>query len=479
MQRQASKWVWFAHRGLFAMLCMLMLSYGLEAANESGPRLSNTAAVLTLHDAIGPATSDFFVRALDRANREGNALLIVELDTPGGLDTAMRDMIRAILASAVPVVTYVSPSGARAASAGTYLLYASHIAAMAPATNLGAATPISLIPAQTPSPDRPSSDKPSSDKPGSDKPSDDKKPPEPGSTEERKAINDAVAYIRGLAELRGRNAEWAESAVRAAQSLSATQALEQHAIDVIAKDLPDLLRQLDGRTIKTSQGELTLHTRNLQLQRIETDWRTQLLAVITNPNVAYLLMLIGIYGLMLEGFHPGAILPGVVGAISLLLALFAFQVLPVNYAGLALIALGVLLIAAEAFVPSFGSLGLGGVISFVIGSVILMKSNVPGLQIAWQLIGSIAFVAATLLLALILLLVRSRRRPAVTGADQMLAEPAYALNDFEAAGLVRVRGELWQAVSAVPVHAGQALRIVKVRGLTLEVAPLSPVTTSN
>src|SRR5690606_22207264 len=307
----------------------------------------------------------------------GAPIFIVQLDTPGGLDTAMRDMIKATLASPVPVVIYVAPSGARAASAGTYLLYASHVAAMAPATNLGAATPVQI-----------GSPPPPSSKPEQKEEKDDKEePPVAGTAAERKAINDSIAYIRGLAELRGRNAEWAESAVRTAASLSASAALEQNVIDIVAEDLDDLLRQLDGRRVRVSTGEVQLATRSLEVERIEIDWRTQLLSVITNPNVAYLLMLIGVYGLLLEGYNPGAILPGVVGGICLLLALYAFQVLSVNYAGLALMVLGIALIIAEAFSPSFGALGLGGIIAFVIGSIILMDTEVPGFQIARSLIG--------------------------------------------------------------------------------------------
>lgn len=424
---------------------------------------------MKIDDAIGPATSDFFLRALERAHQQANVLLILELDTPGGLDTAMRDMIRAILASKIPVVCYVSPSGARAASAGTYLLYASHVAAMAPATNLGAATPVSIMPAQE-APETDDQAKRTDDKAQGD--SKDQDTPTPRTTLERKAVNDAVAYIRGLAELRGRNADWAESAVRSAASLSATSALQQHAIDVVASDIPDLLRQIDGRKLKVSSGEVTLHTKDLVLERIQADWRTQVLAIITNPNVAYLLMLIGIYGLLLEGYNPGSVLPGVVGAISLLLALFAFQVLSVNYAGLALIALGTLLIVAEAFVPSFGTLGLGGIVAFVIGSIMLLDADVPGFQVAWQLIGSVALVAAGLLLIMATFFVRSRRRPVVTGAEQILSEPVYALEDFEQEGLVRMRGEMWRAVSNTPIRAQQKLRVVKITGLTLEVTPV-------
>jgi membrane-bound serine protease (ClpP class) len=444
------------------------------AAPEEKPAAKDPAAgialVLTIDDAIGPATSSFFMRTLEQAHERNARLIILQMDTPGGLDSAMREMIRAILASTVPVVIYVAPSGARAASAGTYLLYASHIAAMAPATNLGAATPVQIGAPPSPSPE---GTKPEDTKKDRDPKKDDDTAPahEPGTAMERKAVNDAVAYIRGLAELRHRNADWAESAVRSATSLTATAALEQKVIDIVAADLPDLIRQIDGRVVSTGAGERRLATADLVIEKTEMDWRTRLLAVLTNPNVAYLLMLAGVYGLLLEGYNPGAVLPGVVGAISLLLALYAFQVLSVNYAGLALMLLGIVLIVAEAFAPSFGALGLGGVLAFVIGSIILMDTGVPGFQIARPLIGGMALAGALVVMLMAGYFVRARRRPVVTGAHQMLSEPAVAIADFDRSGPVRIRGEIWNAVTRVPVHSGQRLRVIRVDGLTLEVEP--------
>jgi len=419
---------------------------------------------------IGPATSDFFVRALRDAGESGARLVVATIDTPGGLDTAMRDMIQAILASNVPVVAFVSPRGARAASAGTYLVYASHVAAMAPATNLGAATPVQIggAPAGPPggAPEPAKKDKPSTEDDG-------KESPVPGNALERKAVNDAVAYLRSLAELRDRNAEWAEAAVREGASLSASEALKQGVIDLIADDLPALLAALDGRTARMPSGDTTLRTAGILMRTVEQDWRTRLLSLITNPNVAYLLMLIGIYGLLLEGYNPGSVLPGVVGAISLLLALFAFQVLSVNYAGLALIALGVLLIIAESFAPSFGTLGLGGIVSFVIGSVMLLDDDVPGFSIAWQLIGAMALAGSLVLLAIVSFAVRARRRPVVSGGEALLSERAEAIESFDAKGVVRIHGELWNATSHTPVRQGQRLRILSRDGLTLVVEPES------
>jgi membrane-bound serine protease (ClpP class) len=457
-----------------ALVCGLCLAIPRQSGSvEAAP--VRQAVLLELRDAIGPATSDYFVSNLHKAEAAHAVLLILQLDTPGGLESSMRDMTQAILASSIPVVVYVAPSGARAASAGTYLLYASHIAAMAPATNVGAATPVQILgnaPESTPGSDQ-------ADKPGD---ADNKKGASAGGNNSRdaaseagtlqhKAINDAAASIRGMAQLRGRNAEWAEAAVRSAASLSAEEALKLKVIDLIASDPTELLARIDGRSVTTSLGTQTIATRGLQIVKVEAGWRTGLLSALTNPNVAYLLLLIGIYGLLLEGYHPGAILPGVAGAISLLLALYALQMLAVNYAGLALMVLGMALIGAEVFVPS-GVLAVGGIVAFVIGSIILFDRGVPGFRIARPLIGIVAFFAALFAALLLTYLVRSRRRPVVTGASSMLSTTATALDAFNGTGEVRVGGELWQAHARAPIAAGQQLRIVSINGLLLEVEPL-------
>jgi membrane-bound serine protease (ClpP class) len=456
--------------GMFALL--LGASGHAEVSTDPLPLPlppPGSATVLEIRGAIGPATARYVVQGLQTAQAGHSPLVVLELDTPGGLDSAMREIIQAILASDMPVVAYVSPSGARAASAGTYILYASHVAAMAPATNLGAATPVSIGGEQSPSPPVPALAPAARDAaPGDGK---DAKASTPSSAMERKVVNDASAYIRSLAELRGRNAEWAESAVRGAASLSASAALKEHVIDLIAADLPDLLRQLDGRAVHLADRSVTLATRDLRVVHARPDWRTQLLAVITNPTVAYGLMLIGIWGLLLEGYNPGAVLPGVAGSVCLLLALFAFQILSVNYAGLALVMLGVGLIVAEFFYPAYGSLGVGGLIAFVVGSLILFDSDVPGLRIGRPLIGAFATAGALVIAAIVYLASRARRHPVVTGARGMIGASAEVLADFSSAGRVRYGGELWQARSSVPLRAGELARIVKVEGLTLWVEP--------
>jgi membrane-bound serine protease (ClpP class) len=457
------------------------VSQDTTAAPPAAHPDAGTAAVLEINGAIGPATSRYVVRGLEAAHRNGSRIVVLQLDTPGGLDSAMRDIIRAILASPLPVVSYVSPPGARAASAGTYILYASHIAAMAPATNLGAATPVAIggepepAPAPVPLPGggRPTgkTDEGGTGKAPSGGTGGAEPPSQPASAMERKVINDAVAYIRGLAELRGRNADWAEQAVRGAASLSATQALEQKVIDVIARDLPDLLVRIDGREVKIDTRSVKLATRDLAVVHMKPDWRTQLLAVITNPTVAYGLMVIGIWGLLLEGYNPGAVLPGVAGSICLLIALFAFQILSVNYAGLALVVVGTAMIIAEFFFPTYGSLGVGGLIAFVVGSLILFDTDVPGMNVARPLIAAFATVGALMIAGIVYLATRSMRHPVATGTESMIGASAEVIADFTGKGRVRYGGELWNARSDRTLRAGELARIVKVEGLTLWVEP--------
>ena len=453
---------------LISLLALFALAALSQVESPEPAGASGRALLLEINGPIGPATSNYIVRGLANAAEERADLVIIQMDTPGGLDTAMRDIIKAILGSPVPVVTWVAPSGSRAASAGTYILYASHVAAMAPATNLGAATPVPVggAPAKPPGEEQADQDAPATD---AEEAGDAAEPMRGGP--EAKAVNDAVAYIRGLAEQRGRNADWAERAVRESVSLSAERAVEKNVVDLVAADMGELLRQIDGRTVSTEAGEAVIRSEGMTVERVSPDWRTELLAVITSPTVAYMLLLAGIYGLIFEGYNPGAILPGVVGAICLLLALYAFQILPVNYAGLALIVLGIVLMIGEIFMPSFGVLGIGGIVAFVAGSIILMDTDVPGFGIPIALIGSIALLGGSAIMGIVWFAVRARLQPVVSGRDDMIGATAIATAAFEGHGYVRAHGELWSAESSVPVREGEPLRVTDIDGLVLTVEP--------
>ena len=414
-----------------------------------------TVVVAEIRGAISPASAAYFLRALDEAKQKQADLLVLKLDTPGGLDTAMREMIQGILASPVPVATYVAPSGARAASAGTYILYASHIAAMAPGTNVGAATPVAIgIGGESGKP-----------------PEDGKGRALPGSAMEKKAVQDAAAYLRSLAQLRGRNAEWAEKAVREAESLSAEDAAKLKVVDLVAADLPDLLRRIDGRSVKLAEGEATLALAGAAIVTVERNWKERLLAAVADPNIALILLMLGVYGLLFEFYTPGFGVAGVIGAISLLLALYGLAMLPINAVGALLLLAGIALMAAEAFMPGFGVLGVGGIAAFVAGSLMLIDADIPGMEISLAFVLPLAAASALVLAGIGAFALRARRRPTVAGAEAMVGATAVAMEDFEREGWVQAFGERWWARSDTDIKRGAKAKIVAVDGLTLVVQP--------
>ncbi|MBO9353839.1 nodulation protein NfeD [Bordetella petrii] len=449
-----------------AWLCLAAAALGLAPSRAQAAAVGQPAPVvlLQLQGAVGPATTEYLQRGLADADARRAAAVILRIDTPGGLASSMRDIVQAILASPVPVIGYVAPGGAQAASAGTYILYACHVAAMAPATNLGAATPV-----QMGGPGGPD------DKPGGAPPKPaggEAAPPAGADAHERKAVNDAAAFIRGLADLRGRNAQWAEEAVRGAASLTAREARQQGVIDLVANDTPDLLRQADGREVRVNASTIALATRDATVVDIQPDWRTRVLAVITDPNIAYLLLLLGIYGILFEMMIPGAILPGALGAVALVTALFALNMLPVSYAGLGLVLLGIALMVAEAFTPTLGLLGVAGLALFAFGSLFLYDTPAGDFSLSVPVVAAAAGVSALLLFLIFFTALRAQRKRVVSGHGTAPGQTVEVLSWHGHRGLVRAGGETWQASADAPLAPGQHALIESRRGLVLRLRAL-------
>lgn len=450
-----------ARRGSVAAI--LLLIGPLAAAQDS-------VVSIELKGGIGVATAEYVIKGIDHANETDASLILLETDTPGGLVSATRDIIQAILGSDVPVATYVSPAGARADSAGTYILLASHIAAMAPTTHIGAATPVSMTGDDlTPAPPdfAPDADE--------DETTDDaeEEPPAANSSSalERKVLNDAIAYIRTLAERHGRNADWAERAVTEAATLTADEALAENVIDFLVEDESALFAAVDGTTITTASGDVVVSTAEPIVSDYEPSWRLKVLMVISKPEVLLLLGLVGVYGLILEGWNPGALVPGTIGAICLLLALYGSQTIPINYAGVALILLGIGLMVAEAFAPSFGILGIGGVLAFTFGAILTFDSGVPGFGISLAFVFGIALGSALFLGWVTAYLLKLRRRGVVFGNESLIGVTGTVMDDFDDEGKIWLEGEAWAARTRVPVKKDEEVRVAAVDGLTVDIEP--------
>ena len=426
---------------------------------------ANEVRVLTIEGAIGPATAHHINQALEKAAEDDVELVVVKLDTPGGLVDSLRAIVQDILSSPVAVCTYVAPNGARAASAGTYLSYASHISAMCPVSNIGSSTPVSMSPVPNSVPGIPGS---------TDSPDDseeiDQEETNGTTAMDQKILEDSVAYIKSLAELRGRNMEWAEKTVREAANLTASEALELNVTDYIAEDLHDLLEQIHGATIENVAGNtVTLDTSDSTIIEVETDWVYEFLKIITNPNVAYLLLIVGVNAIIIELYNPGLGGAGILGIICLVLGAYALHLLPVNYAGLALLVVGVILFVAEAITPSYGVFGLGGIVAFVTGSLLLYNTDVPAFQISFAVVAAISTVTALLMIFVIRTALKQRKKGPVSGLDGLIGKQARVLEDFADEGRVFAEGETWLATADVPLARNDKVVVREIDGLTLKV----------
>jgi membrane-bound serine protease (ClpP class) len=423
--------------GLFLMADAKETSGPAPSAPPAGPP-TPTVDVITVDAPITPTIAEHIIRSIDRAVKDRSEALIIRLNTPGGLVDSTNNIVIKMMASEVPTVVYISPSGGRAASAGVFITLSANIAAMAPTTHIGAASPVQMQGKMD-------------------------------ETMEKKVMNDLAAMIRGIAEKRGRNAAWAEDAVRKAVSITETEALKLKVIDLIAPDVPSLLKQLDGRTVDVVLGKRTLHTANATVREVGMGFRQKVLGIISNPNIAYILMILGFYGLYFELSNPGAIFPGVAGAICLILAFYALQTLPINYAGLMLIVLGIALFIMEAFITSHGVLGVGGTIAMLLGSMMLIDSPIPALRISWAVIIPVVAASALLFIVTLTVAIRAQRSKVDTGREGLIGLAGKALTDIGEDGQVFIRGEYWNARSDEPVVKGDRVMVVAVDGLRLQV----------
>lgn len=464
-------------QAIYIALSFLLLCFSAQQVHSAETNSSKRAMQLTLDGSVNPAIAHFLVQNIEEAAEQDYQLIIIKMNTPGGLDLAMRDIIRAILSSPIPVATYVYPPGSRAASAGTYILYASHVSAMAPATNLGAATPVSIGGMPSPEqPNQPEQDKkPTKDGESSEKSNDQptQSAPSNKTAMEKKVINDAEAYLRSLADYHGRNIDWVRNAVREGESLSSNEALEIGVIDLIAENPQQLLSMIHQKSVRLPTGQAQIYTDGMIIDEVEIDWKTQLLSIISDPNIAYILLIVGIYGLIFEGYNPGTFIPGVIGAICLLLAFYALQIMPVNYVAAGLLVLGISLLVVEAFAPSFGILGVGGIIAFILGSFLLFNEPETGMAIAMPILIFVTIVSVILLSFVLSLAIRARNRPVVTGTEEMLSEIGVVEHDFEDKGWIKIHGEIWKARSSQPLKAGQQVKVVAVNDLDLDVIPIA------
>lgn len=453
---------------LFLGALVSVPSYERVEASETVPapgsqRIDRQVWLIEFDGPLGPATADLIMRSIEAAAEADAEAFIIRMDTPGGLDKSMRELVQAILAADLPVITFVAPNGARAASAGTYIAYASHIAAMAPATNIGSSTPVSIAP--TPS-------LPAADPTGGDADKGEDPVPVSADAMTRKVVNDAVAYLQGLAELRGRNIDWAEDTVREGANVRASEALAANIIDLIVDDVPALLDAVDGWEVALDSGVVTLKSAGAGIHRVESDWKHEILEIITDPTIAYGLLIFGIYGLILEFYNPGMIFPSVIGIVCLLLGAYGLQMLPVNYAGLALIIVGIVMMVAEVFTPTMGVLGIAGVVAFVMGSVMLLDTNSPEFGLPLAVIAAFAVASAGISLIAVGAAVKARSSAVRTGREGMMGELVEVLEDFADEGMVHGFGENWHARCAEPVRAGESARVTDMDGLTLVVTPV-------